>query len=109
VIGFSRKSDGVVVVAHPYRDCGLGNLVKNYAFDAVEVLNGRTSSNLNKLAQELAREMGLSGVAGSDAHNIEDLWSVYTEIEASLNVDEILSAIRKGFVEASWARKSIHF
>jgi hypothetical protein len=63
----------------------------------------------NKPAEELAREMGLPGVAGSDAHNIEELWSVYTEIEASLNVDEILTAIRKGFVKASLGRKSIHF
>jgi len=63
----------------------------------------------NKLAEELAREMGLPGVAGSDAHNIEDLWSVYTEIEASLNIDSILTAIRKGFVKASSGRKSIHF
>lgn len=109
VIDFSRKRDGVVIVAHPYREHGLGSLAKNYTVDAVEVLNGGTQSSLNKLAEELAREMGLPGVAGSDAHNIEDLWSVYTEIEASLNVDEILSAIRKGFVRASSARKSIHF
>jgi hypothetical protein len=53
--------------------------------------------------------MGLPGVAGSDAHKIEDLWSAYTEIEASLNFDEILKAIKKGFVKASSARKSIHF
>jgi predicted metal-dependent phosphoesterase TrpH len=109
VIDFSRKRDGVVVVAHPYREYGLGNLAKNYTVDAVEVLNGGTQSNLNKLAEELAKEMGLPGVAGSDAHNIEDLWSVYTEIEASPNIDEILNAIRKGFVKASSARKSIHF
>ena len=109
VIDFSRKRDGVLVVAHPYRECGLGSLAKNYAVDAVEVLNGGAPSNLNKLAEELAREMGLPGVADSDAHNPDDLWSVYTDIEASLNVDEILNAIRKGFVKASSARKSIHF
>jgi predicted metal-dependent phosphoesterase TrpH len=109
VIDFSRKRGGVVVVAHPYREYGLGSHAKNYTVDAVEVLNGGTSSNLNKLAEELAMEMGLSGVAGSDAHNVEDLWSVYTEIEASLDVEEILNAIRKGLVKASSARKSIHF
>jgi predicted metal-dependent phosphoesterase TrpH len=109
VIDFSKKRDGVVVVAHPYRECGLGSLAKNYPVDAVEVLNGSTQSNLNKLAENLAKEMGLPGVAGSDAHNIEDLWSAYTEIEASLNVDEFFKAIRKGFVKASSACKSIHF
>jgi len=79
------------------------------AFDAVEALNGGIQSNLNKLAEELAEEMGLTGVAGGDVHNIEDLWSVYMEIEASLNVDEVLNAMRKGFVKASSVRKSIHF
>jgi predicted metal-dependent phosphoesterase TrpH len=109
VIDFSKEKDGVVIVAHPYREYGLGSLAKNYPVDAIEVLNGTTQSNLNKLAENLAGEMGLPGVAGSDAHNIEDLWSVYTEIEASLNTGEILKAIRKGFVKASSARKSIHF
>jgi predicted metal-dependent phosphoesterase TrpH len=109
VLDFSKERDGVVIVAHPYREFGLGSLAKNYPFDAIEILNGGTQSNLNKLAENLAKEMGLPGVAGSDAHNIEDLWSVYTEIEASLNADDILKAIRRGFVKASSARKSIHF
>ena len=109
MIDFSKERDGVVIVAHPYREYGLGSLAKNYPVDAIEVLNGTTQSNLNKLAENLAKEMGLPGVAGSDAHSIEDLWSVYTEIEASLNIEEILKAIRKGSVKASSARKSIHF
>jgi predicted metal-dependent phosphoesterase TrpH len=109
VIDFSKERDGVVIVAHPYREYGLGSLAKNYPVDAIEVLNGGTQPNLNNLAENLAREMGLPSVAGSDAHNVEDLWSVYTEVEASLNIDEILKAIRKGFVRASSARKSIHF
>jgi predicted metal-dependent phosphoesterase TrpH len=109
VIDFSKERRGVVVVAHPYREYGLGNLVKNYPMDAVEVLNGGTQPDFNKLAENLAAEMGLPGVAGSDAHKTEDLWSAYTEIEASLNLDEILRAIKKGFVKAYSARKSIHF
>ena len=109
VIDFSKERQGVVVVAHPYRDYGLGNLAKNYPVDAVEVLNGGTQPDLNKLAENLAMEIGLPGVAGSDAHKIEDLWSAYTDIEASLNLDDVLRAIKKGFVKASSARKSIHF
>jgi predicted metal-dependent phosphoesterase TrpH len=109
VIDFSKERDGVVIVAHPYREYGLGSLAKNYPVGAIEVLNGGTQPNLNNLAENLAREMGLPSVAGSDARNVEDLWSVYSEVEASLNIDEILKAIRKGFVRASSARKSIHF
>jgi hypothetical protein len=99
----------VVVVAHPYREYGLGNLAKHYPVDAVEVLNGGTQPDLNKLAENLAMEMGLPGVTCSDAHKIEDLWSAYTEIEASLNLDEVLKGVKKGFVKAYPARRSIHF
>jgi len=45
----------------------LRNLAKNYPVDAVVVLNGSTQPNLNKLAENLAMEMGLPGVAGSDS------------------------------------------
>jgi len=53
--------------------------------------------------------MGLPGVAGSDAHNNEELWTVFTEVQASLDVDEILKGIKKGFLKVSSTKKSIHF
>jgi predicted metal-dependent phosphoesterase TrpH len=109
VIDFAGKRDGVVIVAHPFREYGLGSLAKNYEVDAVEVLNGGTPSHLNKLAEILAREMDVPGVAGSDAHNVDELWSVFTEIKASLDVDEVLKAIKKGLVKVSSGSKSIHF
>lgn len=108
-IDFAKKRGGIVIVAHPYREYGLGSSAKNYDFDAVEVLNGSVSSQLNKLAEGLAKEMCLPGVAGSDAHNIEGLWNVCTRIQASLDIDEILKAIKKGLVEVSSAGRSIHF
>ncbi len=109
MIDFAKKRDAIVIVAHPYREYGLGSSAKNYDFDAVETLNGSVSSQLNRLAEDLAKEMRLPGVAGSDAHNIEGLWNVYTRIQASLDTDEILKAIRKGQVEVSSAGKSIRF
>jgi hypothetical protein len=48
-------------------------------------------------------------VAGTDAHSIDELWRVYTEIQASLDIEEILEAVRKGFVKAASADTSIHF
>jgi hypothetical protein len=51
---FLKGETGAVVVAHPYREYGLGNLAKNYPVDAVEVLNGSTQPNLNMLAETLA-------------------------------------------------------
>lgn len=109
VIDFAKERQGLVVVAHPYRAYGLGDLAKNYDVDAIEVLNGTLPTQLNRMAENLAKEMGLPGVAGSDAHNVNELWSVYTQVEASSNVDEILKAIKNGFVRVFPNGKSIHF
>jgi predicted metal-dependent phosphoesterase TrpH len=109
VVDFARDRDYVSVVAHPYREYGMGDLARNYKVDAIEVLNGVSSPSANKMAQELAKLMGLPGLAGSDAHQPSELYTVYTEVQASLDIDEILKALKKGLVAAHSNRKSIHF
>ncbi|MDI6846950.1 MAG: PHP domain-containing protein [Candidatus Bathyarchaeia archaeon] len=109
VVDFTKERGGLVVVAHPYRAYGLGDLAKNYDFDAIEVLNGISAPHVNKMAENLAKAMGLPGVAGSDAHRVHELWTVYTEVQASSDADEILKAIKKGLVRVASTRKSIHF
>lgn len=109
VVDFARDRDCVSVVAHPYREYGMGDLARNYKVDAIEVLNGVSSPAANKLAQDLAKLMGLPGLAGSDAHQPSELYTVYTEVQASLDIDEILKALKKGLVAAHSNRKSIHF
>jgi predicted metal-dependent phosphoesterase TrpH len=109
VVDFARDRDCVSVVVHPYREYGLGDLARNYKFDAVEVLNGYSSASANKLARNLANLMGLPGVAGSDAHQPSELCTIYTEVRASLNVDEVLKALKKGLVTVPSIGKSIHF
>jgi predicted metal-dependent phosphoesterase TrpH len=100
VVDFAREGDFVSVVAHPYREYGMGDLARNYKVDAIEVLNGESSSHANKLAHELANSMSLPGIAGSDAHQPSEVCSVYTEVQASLDVNEILKAIKKGLITA---------
>lgn len=110
VIDFARQNGGLVVVAHPYRAYGLGDSAKNYPVDAIEVLNGASSLTVNKMAENLAKAMGLPGVAGSDAHSVEELWTVYTEVQAAFDVDEVLRAIKSGLVKvASSTGRSIRF
>ena len=109
VIDFTRSMGGIVVVAHPYREFGLGDLAKDYKVDAIEVLNGGSAPQFNVLAEGLAKEMGLPGVAGSDAHRAEELWSVYTEIQASTDLDEVLKAIKTGLVRVGQAENSTRF
>ena len=109
IIDFARERDYVSVVAHPYREYGMGDLAKNYKVDAIEVLNGGSSPSANKAAQDLAKLMGLPGIAGSDAHQPSELCTVYTEVKASMNTEDILKAIKKGLVSIPPIGKSIHF
>jgi len=109
IINYAKEQNGITVAAHPYRAYGLGDSARNYDFDAIEVLNGISTPQANKMAQKLAKTMGLPGVAGSDAHRANELWSVYTEVQASSNTEEILKALKKGLVKVASTGKSIHF
>lgn len=104
LVDYAKSIGGVSIVAHPYREYGMGDKARNYKVDAIEVLNGGSTAGANSEAKELAKSMGLPGTAGSDAHQLSELFSVYSRIDASLNVDEVLKAIKKGSVSAQTAR-----
>lgn len=109
VVDFAEEREALTVVPHPYGAYGLGDLAKNLDVDAIEVSNGRLPSSLNRLAVRLAKETGLPGVAGSDAHSVNELWTAYTEVNASLQIDEILEAIKAGCARPVSRGNSIHF
>jgi predicted metal-dependent phosphoesterase TrpH len=109
IIDFAHKRDAITIAAHPYRAYGLGDLAKNFNLDAIEVLNGVSTPTANRAADNLAKTMGLPGVAGSDAHNTDELWTVYNEIQASSDIAEILKAVKNGQVRVASTGKSIHF
>ena len=99
VVDFARERDGTIIIPHPYRELGLGDVAGKIQADAVEVLNAYSTSKENIKAQELAKAKALPGVAGSDAHTQKYMWATYTEIEADPNVDDVLKAIKKGLVK----------
>jgi predicted metal-dependent phosphoesterase TrpH len=109
VVDFAKSSGCVSVAAHPFREWGLGELTRSSKVDAIEVLNGGSSAEANLRARALASELGLPGVGGSDSHKPEELFSMYTEVEADLDVDEVLGAIRRGLVNARAGLDSIRF
>lgn len=100
VADYAKSVGGVSIVAHPFRSYGMGERARKYKVDAIEVLNGGSSQAANSEAKELAKSMGLPGTAGSDAHQVSELFSVYNKVEASLDVDAVLKAIKKGSVSA---------
>lgn len=109
VVDFAKETGCVSIAVHPFREWGLGELARNSNVDAIEVLNGASSPVANRKARDLAKTTGLPGVAGSDSHRSRDLFSVYTEVKASLNVDDILKAIKQGSVSVFAVDRSIHF
>jgi predicted metal-dependent phosphoesterase TrpH len=109
IIDSARETGALSVAPHPYRGFGLADHIQKLDINAIETLNSITKPRLNKKAEKIAKKRGLPGVAGSDAHDDKDPWNVYNEIQASLDVDDILKAVRKGFVRVSSINKSIHF
>jgi len=109
VVDFAKSVGGVSIVAHPYREYGMGDRARNYKVDAIEVLNGGSGQAANNQAKDLAKSMGLPGTAGSDAHQVSELFSVFSQVDAALDVDAVLKAIKKGFVSPQAARGSIRF
>jgi len=109
IVDFAKATGCVTIAVHPFRAFGLGDEVEESGVDAVEVYNGGSSGLANKQALELARRLGLPMVSGSDSHRPEELFSVYTQVQATLDVEEILDAIRRGHVTALPAGKSIRF
>ncbi len=98
VVDYAKSTDAVSIVAHPFRTYGMGEHARDYKVDAIEVLNGGSTKEANAQAKLLAKSLGLPGTAGSDAHQVSDLFSVCSIIEADLNVDSILNSIKKGSV-----------
>jgi predicted metal-dependent phosphoesterase TrpH len=109
VVDFAKTNSYVSIAAHPFREWGLGEFAQTSKVDAIEVLNGGSSAQANKQARDLAKEMKLPGTGGSDSHKPAELFSCYSEIQGSLDVKEILQAIKKGKVLAAQSGDSIRF
>jgi predicted metal-dependent phosphoesterase TrpH len=106
---------GVLVAAHPHRRQlpfelrrdgdwteALDKAAANSAYRhvcAVETLNGRGSERENAFSHELCRRLDLPAVAGSDAHQAQDVGRVATEFEGRIGgLDDLISGLRVGRV-----------
>jgi predicted metal-dependent phosphoesterase TrpH len=109
VIEYAKAHDALTIAPHPYRGFGLRDTVEYYPIDAVETLNGVSTPEANGLAENLAKAAGLPAVAGSDAHQLKELWSMFNQVDASLNQESIFASVRKGSTKPMSTNKSIHF
>ncbi|MEM3627536.1 MAG: CehA/McbA family metallohydrolase [Candidatus Bathyarchaeia archaeon] len=95
-----HEAGGIAIACHP-TTLFKGNIGKyaNSKFDAIEVINSSAFpfKYSVKRSEKLASRLGISRVAGSDAHYGPEIGLAYTIIDAELEVEEIIKAIKGGF------------
>jgi hypothetical protein len=95
-----HKAGGIAIACHPYvyfKGALKGNVCET--FDAIEIINGRAFpfNRSVKKATQTAERLGLSRVAGTDAHYGPQIGYAYTVIEAEeVNAESIAKAIVEG-------------
>jgi len=98
-----KEQGGLVYLEHPY-DATRRNLreeaIERIAghIDIVEVFNSRSNPDANRRAEELRITLGLAAGAGSDAHSLREIGSVYLELEAFDGAQDFLAKLRNGKV-----------
>ncbi|MEX2081367.1 MAG: PHP domain-containing protein [Dehalococcoidia bacterium] len=115
--GYTEKSGGVMVAAHPYRrqmpwfsrddteyQSSLEKAARNPAYEyvrALEELNGRGSDKENEFSRRLATLMKLPGTAGTDSHAISDIGKCATYFEREIHDEaELIAELKAGRFEA---------
>lgn len=98
-----HKAGGVAIAAHPtaiYRGKLRRHVIRE--FDAVEVINASSFpfGFSNYINGKIAERFNLPQTGGSDAHSVFEIGMAYSMIDANLDKDEIVSAIKKGKVKA---------
>jgi len=88
-----RENGGITVLAHPYRMFMLANRETFLNVDAIEVLNARLSRDRNGRALELANDLHMPKVAGSDAHTLCEIGRAYTIVKGDNPREEILRGL----------------
>src|SRR5207237_8189968 len=90
-------------LAHPYRPLRrhLGHdAIDDLAtlIDIVEVFNARSDDRTNRRAEELREVLGAAPGAGSDAHTLRELGSVYVEMEDFDGAQDFIGKLRNSRV-----------
>ena len=94
---------GIAVAPHPFSfyKSPPSRSVRNY--DAVEVMNASSIpfSILTHFSSQFAKNLNLPQTGGSDSHYAPEIGLAYSVVDSCSDVDEIVSAIKKGNVFAS--------
>jgi predicted metal-dependent phosphoesterase TrpH len=98
-----RGQGGVVYLEHPYdqfRRHLAEDSIETIAdlIDIVEVYNGRSDEKTNRRAADLCESLGAAPGAGSDAHTLGEIGSVFVEMEDFDGPVDFLAKLRRGTI-----------
>ena len=95
-----KAQGGLIYLEHPYdpfrrrlSEASIESLAD--LIDIVEVFNGRSDEQANRRAEDLCRILGAAPGAGSDAHSLREIGSVYVEIEDFHGAQDFLAKLRR--------------
>jgi predicted metal-dependent phosphoesterase TrpH len=105
LIEFVHHEGGIAIPAHPFRESGYGSRLDTLlaklgpALSTVEAINGQNSPEQNTAALTACEKLGLTAVAGSDAHFAAPRWfmTCATELERPVtNIEDLCAELRAG-------------
>jgi predicted metal-dependent phosphoesterase TrpH len=98
-----HDNGGIAIAPHPFSfyKSPPSRSVSNY--DAIEVMNASSIpfSILTHFSKQFANDLDLPQTGGSDSHYAPEIGLAYSVVDSCSDVDEIVSAIKKGNVFAS--------
>jgi predicted metal-dependent phosphoesterase TrpH len=111
-----RDQGSVISVAHPldplrggaWQETALREILPYV--DALEIFNARTvGKGANERAMELAKEAGLPGTAGSDAHSYLEVGTAGLRLPAFDDADGMRAALKEAEVVGKLSSPLVHF
>lgn len=112
-----RVQDGLVCIPHPFdpvRGSALDSrvlrqLAEAHKVDILEVVNARyVFQSSIRQARKFAKNKGLAQSAGSDAHSVGEIGSVYLEMADFNNKTQFLEALRKARIHGRNRSPLVH-
>jgi len=104
LISWVHSKGGIIIPVHPFRKgvpCLYNHLYEISGFNAIEVLNGNCTREMNILAWLASLKLGLPGVGGSDAHTLTQVGKYVTIFENKIDTEEeLIKAIKLGNYQA---------
>lgn len=102
-----KEQNGLVYIPHPFdtRRGGLGKVIYEISehIDIIEGFNARSfSKSATKKSKSCAKELNLPWAAGSDAHNLNEIGTTFTELSELPSRDSLIELLKLANSEDSF-------